>query len=65
MSTKATRRFRSGKKVSQLWFAPADYELVKRAAAVDRRSIATFAIMSTLKAAKDVIRTAGGNCETA
>lgn len=46
----------SGKKSSQLWYTPEQYELVKRAAEVVERPMTKFAIIAVIKAAKRIIR---------
>lgn len=55
MPRKNSQRRHGTKRVSQLWYRPDDYELVKAAAKLDRRPMTTFAIRATLQAARDVI----------
>lgn len=47
----AVKRFRAKRKASQLWYTPEQYDLVKRAARLDRRPMTQFAIAATLRAA--------------
>ena len=47
---------------SQLWYTPEQYELVKRAANIDRRPMTTFAILAVLKAARLVLDSVGDPC---
>jgi uncharacterized protein (DUF1778 family) len=44
------------KRPSQLWYTPEIYEQVKRAAALDRRSMTNFALRATLAEAERVLR---------
>lgn len=55
----ATRRFRAKKKCSQLWYTPKEFELVKRAAYLERRAMTAFTIVATLKEARRIIAGAG------
>ena len=54
--TGACRMRALGKRQSQLWYTAEQYALVKRASAVVRRPMTTFAILATLKAARAVSR---------
>ena len=54
-STGARRMRQLGKIASQLWYTPEQYELVKKAATMERRAMTNFAIMATVKAAQRVL----------
>lgn len=49
-------RRHDGKRPSQLWYTPEQYELVKRAAQVDGRSMVNFAKRATVAAARQMMR---------
>lgn len=70
-STGPTRMRELGKIASQLWYTPEQYDLVKRAAQLDKRPMTTFAILATLEAATLLLKNAprlaelgllGGKC---
>jgi uncharacterized protein (DUF1778 family) len=51
--TGGNRMMELGKRPSQVWLRPEDYELIKAAAALDGRPIAQFIKLAAIKAAKN------------
>ena len=55
VTTGSVRMRTLGKKPSQLWYPPEQYDLVKRAAFTEHLPMATFAILATVAAAKNTL----------
>lgn len=59
--TGGSRMIEKGYKASQLWYTPEQYDLVKLAAAENRRPMSRFAILATLAAAHQVVKQHNGH----
>ena len=52
------KNHKQGKKTSQLWYTPEQYDMVKRAAKAVNRSMTNFALYNTLIEARKVLKAA-------
>jgi uncharacterized protein (DUF1778 family) len=57
--TGGARMHERGRRPSQLWYTPEDYDQVQRAARLVRRPMTQFAIMAALAEAKKVLDETG------